>query len=323
MLNDKEILLNKKEELKSLLSLKKTIIDIFEELFTIKNIVLEIEYHDKNQQIQINYSLEKKIKTNNKFYIKLSSINDELSITSNILFQNNSVNITASNSISELFLFSGIINLFLEKVSPEKQKFIVDKVNQLNDLSLQAIRLKKDINKLEREISITTSKMSYPHISEVLPFIKSFSIDHYLCDYFNIKYLDNSKLTPFEKRELKEVLSTQNHYTYVTSTALELSFIILFINNDQISLEDIKLSVNKNGTLYLYFNDNSGNSYIHKTKKAINKILSQQVLYQQELILTHNSQDGKLKLLNDKGLSLKEFNEIFMQDAILNKVKDF
>jgi len=165
----------------------------------------------------------------------------------------------------------------------------------IKSLSKDIERISDDIFSLEYKLKILNLQQEISIIDRIIPTLNSFSIEKYITDFFNIPFDEKSI-----KNDLKKYIMSNNEnksFEFVIRDLTKISY------RDVISFKLVKVVLNYiTGEFYLYHHYKKINSV-----KEINKILSQQCSFKNQLITKSNAITDNNLFQNGNYLTLQEY----------------
>tara|TARA_Y100000034_G_scaffold64752_2_gene78320 strand:- start:4598 stop:5572 length:975 start_codon:yes stop_codon:yes gene_type:complete len=236
--------------------LENCIFDILD-LFQFKDTNFQYDYKSTQEVILITYTLPKELNGFSEISYRITYAANELRISHNSNYYIKSLNIEDNDvNINAYYEFMIKLNKFIFNIDRE---LVIKNMIEIKSNQKIINKIDKEIKKLEEEIILIEKNNEFNIIDKVLPNFQTFCIDSFLCNKYNISYLDKPTRKDISKLK-KAIIELNQEKTF--------SFLIKTIKNEFIFFEEKNLIVNNNGTYYL--------QSTARSKKEINKVLSKQ-----------------------------------------------
>ena len=305
---------SKKQELKDNESILKQSNAFISEMFKINSGVPEVTYNDNLCFFRIDYTDISNFKGNESLCFKLCLVRNKINVISNIVFQNNNYQLNEDKTFDYIENFYKQIKEIKELFCSFEHNNIIPLLEILKSHKKKQKNTKEAIEVLENAIVAKNNEGTFNLIERVIPSIKFFCIDSFLCDKYNIDYIDkpNRKDIALLKEKVNKGLEDRN------DAFLQFEFLLKKQNGSSIEFPTIKLHVYENCELYLYTDK------VIKTKKGVNNILLNQFLYKKELMTPDKAlYSYNFTHLVDEYIDIEEFKNVFLKEAVKENVENF
>lgn len=255
-------------------------------LFFFNNKNFKYDYKSGQELILISYPL-----CYGDLNYKITYAANELRISFDSNCSVKSLNIEENDiNINDYYEFITRLNKFIFNI--DRNLIIKNMINiKSNQKSINKINQK--IKKLKEEITLVENNKEFNTIEKVLPNFENFCIDSFLCDQYNVDYVN--KPTTKNISDLKKQIIKFNKEKVF-------SFLVKKIEKDYIIFQEEYLVVKKNGVFYL--------RGTNRSKKSINESLSKQFYVNGKIATKDNFDKSKM------------FYTLF-PEALLNKNNHF
>lgn len=247
---------NELNQLENDKQVKNKILDTYLEdltnLFFFNNTNFKYDYKSGQELVLISYPLRY-----GDLNYKITYAANELRISFDSNCSVKSLNIEENDiNINDYYEFITKLNKFIFNI--DRNLIIKYMINiKSNQKSINKINQK--IKKLKEEITLVEKNKEFNTIEKVLPNFENFCIDSFLCDHYNVNYVD--KPTRENLLDLKKQIIKFNQEKVF-------SFLVKKIEQDNITFQEEYLIVKENGVFYL--------RGTKRNKKSINEALSKQ-----------------------------------------------